>query len=128
MNALTTVTIYADSMEHSFSNWPGKCFLERFNFLRVVFTTVIHLCNHISLISLQVIEETLSPTWNEVLIFEQVTIYGKRTDFKDKPPFICVEFFDIDIGVSTKPFTALLLSHFHNLQNHQAESTVECLV
>ncbi|XP_071807797.1 otoferlin-like isoform X5 [Asterias amurensis] len=50
--------------------------------------------------STRVIEETLSPTWNEVLIFEQVTIYGKRTDFKDKPPFICVEFFDIDIGVN----------------------------
>ncbi|XP_022089546.1 otoferlin-like isoform X2 [Acanthaster planci] len=48
----------------------------------------------------RVIEETLSPTWNEVLIFDQVTVYGKRKDLKDNPPFICVEIFDIDIGLN----------------------------
>ncbi|XP_038056596.1 otoferlin-like isoform X3 [Patiria miniata] len=50
--------------------------------------------------STRVIEETLSPTWNEVLIFDQVTIYGKHKDLKKNPPFICVEIFDIDIGLN----------------------------
>lgn len=48
----------------------------------------------------QVIQETLSPTWDEVLIFERFVIYGNRANMKEEPPIICIEFFDIDIGVS----------------------------
>ena len=46
------------------------------------------------------INETLSPTWDEVLVFEKYVIYGNRDDLKDMPPIICIEYFDVDIGVS----------------------------
>ena len=46
------------------------------------------------------INETLSPTWDEVLLFEKHVIYGNRDDIKEMPPIVCIEFFDVDIGVS----------------------------
>ncbi|PIK46881.1 putative otoferlin [Apostichopus japonicus] len=45
------------------------------------------------------IEETLSPTWDEVLILDNVTIHGDREDLKDNPPLIAIEVFDVDVGV-----------------------------
>ena len=50
----------------------------------------------ISTISLQVIEETLSPTWDESMVFEEVLVYGRREDIKAKPPIIIVETYDQD--------------------------------
>ncbi|KAK2155008.1 hypothetical protein LSH36_251g03028 [Paralvinella palmiformis] len=44
----------------------------------------------------QVIDETLSPTWDEMLIFNEVTIYGTIEEIKDYPPTIVVEIFDQD--------------------------------
>ncbi|XP_071835905.1 otoferlin-like isoform X3 [Apostichopus japonicus] len=44
------------------------------------------------------IEETLSPTWDEVLILDNVTIHGDREDLKDNPPLIAIEVFDVDVG------------------------------
>ena len=48
------------------------------------------------LISLQVIEETLSPTWDESMVFEEVLVYGRREDIKANPPIIIVETYDQD--------------------------------
>ena len=45
---------------------------------------------------LQVIEETLSPTWDESMIFEEVLVYGRREDIKANPPIIIVETYDQD--------------------------------
>ena len=48
----------------------------------------------------QVIDETLSPTWDEMLIFNEVTIYGTIEEIKEIPPTIVVEIFDQDRVVS----------------------------
>ena len=45
---------------------------------------------------LQVIEETLSPTWDESMLFEEILIYGRREDIKANPPLIIVETYDQD--------------------------------
>ena len=50
----------------------------------------------ISTISLQVIEESLSPTWDESMVFEEVLVYGRREDIKANPPIIIVETYDQD--------------------------------
>ena len=50
----------------------------------------------IMLILLQVIEETLSPTWDESMIFEEILVYGRREDIKANPPIIIVETYDQD--------------------------------
>lgn len=47
-------------------------------------------------IYLQVIEETLSPTWDESMLFEEILIYGRREDIKANPPLIIVETYDQD--------------------------------
>lgn len=57
----------------------------------------------------QVIDETLSPTWDEMLIFNEVIMYGIMEEIKDDPPTIVVEIFDQDRVVSTY-FRLLLLS------------------
>lgn len=44
----------------------------------------------------QVIEETLSPTWDEMLILNDVSMYGIMQEIADDPPAIVVELFDQD--------------------------------
>jgi len=44
----------------------------------------------------QVIDETLSPTWDELLIFEEVLVYGRREDIKANPPSVIIEIYDQD--------------------------------
>ncbi|XP_046585626.1 otoferlin-like isoform X5 [Haliotis rubra] len=44
----------------------------------------------------QVIEETLSPTWDEMLIIKEVEVYGLMEEIVDDPPTIVVEIFDQD--------------------------------
>ena len=47
----------------------------------------------------QVIEETLSPTWDEMLIFNDVVINGTIASIRNTPPTVVVEVFDQDRGV-----------------------------
>ena len=42
------------------------------------------------------IDETLSPTWDELLIFEEVLVYGRREDIKANPPMVIIEIYDQD--------------------------------
>ena len=44
----------------------------------------------------QVIEETLSPTWDEMLIINEVTLYGVMEEIAEHPPNIVIEIFDQD--------------------------------
>nr|CAH7741241.1 unnamed protein product [Callosobruchus chinensis] len=44
----------------------------------------------------QVIDETLSPTWDELLIFEEILIYGDGEEINRDPSPIVVEVFDQD--------------------------------
>ncbi|XP_014669979.1 PREDICTED: otoferlin-like [Priapulus caudatus] len=57
-------------------------------FCRVVFTTKSH--------STQVIDETLSPTWDEMLVFDDVVIHGSRDEIKADPLTVVIEIFDQD--------------------------------
>ncbi|XP_012269850.2 otoferlin isoform X2 [Athalia rosae] len=50
--------------------------------------------------STQVIDETLSPTWDELLIFDDILIYGTAEEIKNDPPSIVIELFDQDKGKS----------------------------
>ena len=44
----------------------------------------------------QVIDETLSPTWDEMLIFNEIILYGNVEEIKEEPPTIVIEIFDQD--------------------------------
>uniref|UniRef100_F6VBD0 C2 domain-containing protein n=1 Tax=Ciona intestinalis TaxID=7719 RepID=F6VBD0_CIOIN len=44
----------------------------------------------------QVIDETLSPTWDQTLIMPNITLYGRAEELRDDPPIIIVEIFDQD--------------------------------
>ena len=57
----------------------------------------------------QVIDETLSPTWDELLVFEEVLVYGRREDIKANPPIVIIEIYDQD-----KVGTASSLLHCTN--------------
>ena len=48
----------------------------------------------------QVIDETLNPTWDETLTFDDLTIYGSIDHIRENPPTIVVEIFDQDRMVS----------------------------
>ena len=42
------------------------------------------------------IDETLSPTWDEMLIMKEVEMFGSMEEIFDDPPTIVVEIFDKD--------------------------------
>lgn len=44
----------------------------------------------------QVIEETLSPTWDELLVFDEVLVYGAQDEIVKDPPTIVIEIYDQD--------------------------------
>lgn len=48
----------------------------------------------------QVIDETLSPTWDELVIIDNIIIYGSSCDIKKNSPAVVVELFDRDKVVS----------------------------
>lgn len=60
----------------------------------------------------QVIDETLSPTWDELLIFDEILIYGAADEIKLDPPSIIIEIFDQDkVGKSEYIGRALAKPH-----------------
>ena len=49
----------------------------------------------------QVIEETLSPTWDQMLVLHDILLFGAVDDIKDNPPELTIEIFDSDRVVSS---------------------------
>ena len=48
----------------------------------------------------RVIWETRSPTWDQMLVFRDLILWGDVNEIAVNPPTIVVEVFDKDIGVS----------------------------
>ncbi|XP_069993363.1 otoferlin-like isoform X1 [Penaeus vannamei] len=60
----------------------------------------------------QVIDETLSPTWDEMLVLDDILVYGTKEEMKAQPPLIVVEIFDQDkVGKSEFIGRALARPH-----------------
>lgn len=59
-----------------------------------------------SYLCLQMLEETLSPMWNELLLFDQLIIDGKREELKTETPIVIINLFSHNKFVSL----AVLLS------------------
>ncbi|XP_078093137.1 fer-1-like protein 4 isoform X2 [Mustelus asterias] len=57
-------------------------------FARVVFSTQCQ--------STRYLEETLSPMWSEMLLFDQILIEGSKEELKNDPPIIIINIFDYD--------------------------------
>lgn len=39
-------------------------------------------------------EETLSPTWCELLLYDQVLMEGSKDDFREDPPVVIINIYD----------------------------------
>uniref|UniRef100_A0AAY4DXW4 C2 domain-containing protein n=1 Tax=Denticeps clupeoides TaxID=299321 RepID=A0AAY4DXW4_9TELE len=52
-------------------------------FTKVVFST-----------QCQVMEETLSPTWTQLLVFDQILMEGGKEEFRDDPPLVIINIYD----------------------------------
>lgn len=50
--------------------------------------------------SVQVLAETLCPTWDQLLVFENVELFGEASELRDDPPIIVIEIYDQDTVVS----------------------------
>ncbi|KAA0707661.1 Fer-1-like protein 4 [Triplophysa tibetana] len=55
-------------------------------FTKVVFSTQCQVT--------RVIEETLSPTWCELLLYDQVLMEGSKDDFREDPPVVIINVYD----------------------------------
>lgn len=49
--------------------------------------------------SCQVLAETLCPTWDQLLVFENVELFGEASELRDDPPIIVIEIYDQDTVV-----------------------------
>ena len=73
-----------------------------FAFYENIFQTTIGESNRVyAYLDPQVIDETLSPTWDELLSFEEILVYGRREDIKANPPTIIIEIYDQDKVANT---------------------------
>lgn len=48
---------------------------------------------------LQILSETLCPTWDQLLVFDNVELFGEAGELRDDPPIIVVEIYDQDTVV-----------------------------
>lgn len=46
--------------------------------------------------TLQVLNETLCPTWDQMLVFDNLELYGEAHEMRDDPPIIVIEIYDQD--------------------------------
>nr|XP_046154707.1 otoferlin-like isoform X1 [Oncorhynchus gorbuscha] len=68
----------------------------------------------------EVLSETLCPTWDQLLVFEDVELFGEAGELRDDPPIIVVEVYDQDtvgkaefIGRTfAKPITKMCDEHY----------------
>ncbi|KAK3542372.1 hypothetical protein QTP86_025854 [Hemibagrus guttatus] len=68
----------------------------------------------------EVLSETLCPTWDQLLVFDNVELYGEASELRDDPPIIVIEIFDQDtvgkaefIGRTfAKPLTKMVDEHY----------------
>ncbi|XP_037550766.1 otoferlin [Nematolebias whitei] len=44
----------------------------------------------------EVLSETLCPTWDQLLVFENVELFGEASELRDDPPIIVIELYDQD--------------------------------
>ena len=65
-------------------------------FARVIFTHLVA--------DTRVIWETRSPTWDQMLVFKDLVLWGDVNEIAVNPPTIVIEIFDKDIGVSKDLF------------------------
>lgn len=66
-------------------------------FGRVIFTHLVA--------DTRVIWETRSPTWDQMLVFRDLILWGDVNEIAVNPPTIVIEVFDKDIGVSKRVFS-----------------------
>ncbi|MFT7797485.1 otoferlin isoform X5 [Arapaima gigas] len=68
----------------------------------------------------EVLNETLCPTWDQLLVFDNVELYGEASELRDDPPIIVIEVYDQDtvgkaefIGRAfAKPLTKMSDEHY----------------
>ncbi|KAI5215974.1 Fer-1-Like Protein 4 [Manis pentadactyla] len=51
----------------------------------------------------KVLEQTLSPLWDELLVFEQLTMNGRREHLQEAPPMVTINVFDHKFGHEDPP-------------------------
>lgn len=54
---------------------------------------------HMNPADVQVLSETLCPTWDQLLVFDDVELFGEASELRDDPPIIVVEIYDQDTVV-----------------------------
>ncbi|KAA0711531.1 Otoferlin Fer-1-like protein 2 [Triplophysa tibetana] len=68
----------------------------------------------------QILNETLCPTWDQLMVFDNVELYGEAGELRDDPPIIVIEIYDQDtVGKAdfmgrtfAKPITKMSDEHY----------------
>ncbi|XP_050085649.1 otoferlin-like isoform X2 [Anopheles aquasalis] len=74
----------------------------------------------------QVIEETLSPTWDELLLFDEIVLYGAKEEIRKDPPTIVIDIYDQDkVGKSEFIGRALAKPRIKLKEHHYSTPVLE---
>lgn len=49
------------------------------------------------------LNETLCPTWDQLMVYDNVELFGEVGELRDDPPIIVIEIYDQDTVVSMMP-------------------------
>ncbi|XP_062325479.1 otoferlin-like, partial [Osmerus eperlanus] len=68
----------------------------------------------------EVLSETLCPTWDQLMVFDNVELFGEASELRDDPPIIVIEIYDQDtVGKAefmgrtfAKPITKMADEHY----------------
>lgn len=69
--------------------------------------------------------ETLCPTWDQLLVFENVELFGEATELRDDPPIIVIEIYDQDTVVRVLKSRRLSVSICVNVSKQPAFTQLE---
>ncbi|XP_055284515.1 fer-1-like protein 6 isoform X2 [Moschus berezovskii] len=56
--------------------------------------------SHQPICSTKVIPQTLSPTWNQMLLFNGLVLHGDQKELAESPPLVVVELYDSDAVIA----------------------------
>uniref|UniRef100_G3VT64 Fer-1 like family member 6 n=1 Tax=Sarcophilus harrisii TaxID=9305 RepID=G3VT64_SARHA len=69
----------------------------------------------------KVISQTLSPTWNQMLLFNNIVLYGDQREVAESPPLVVVELYDSDAVGKPEYLGSTVAAPIVKLVDHEYE-------
>lgn len=73
----------------------------------------------VQIVIFQIIKQTLTPTWNQLILINNVSLYGGLDEIVQDPPLVVIEVYDDDAVVRK--------AHSHKYTDHKCSTSLMVL-